>query len=150
MSRFSILTALSIVLAACTTHDTMNGGTMGDELAEAEQELDRHHGAMMAARSLPSVDEEADVHSSNMGEVMARMTEAMGGMMSHCSGARMGEMHELMTALRYQMRDHAEALENATQLDSVQTLCASHVGEVRGILSSMHDGLGRAECGMMR
>ena len=50
--RLAILTSLSLLLAGCTTHGMSGTGAMGDHLAEAEEELDRHHGVVMDATAI--------------------------------------------------------------------------------------------------
>ena len=150
MQRLSIATTLSMVLAACTAHGTNDSGAMEGHLAEAEEELDRHHGVVMDSTSLPDVIEEAGMHDSKMGRVMERMDHAMGGMMSHCSAAGTDEMHDAMAAMRSEMHDHAGALENAADLRSAHALCESHFGEMSEMFSGMQRGLARASCRMMR
>jgi hypothetical protein len=138
-----------MLLAACTTHGMMGSGPMEGQLEQAQEELDRHHGAVMAATSLPEVFEEAGMHDSSMGQVMDGMNDAMGGMMSHCSGSGMDEMHDGMSGMHSEMRDHIGALETAADLGSAQSLCESHVGEMRQMLAGMQHALGRSGCRMM-
>jgi hypothetical protein len=126
-----------------------NGGAMANHLTEAEQELDRHHDVVMDEVTLPGVVSEAGTHDSNMSRVMEGMDDAMADMMSHCSGAGMGEVHEMMTNMQSEMHAHTGALENAADLGSAQTLCASHVADIREMLSTMHGALGRTGCRMM-
>lgn len=149
MTRVWVLAAFSTALAGCTTHGMGSAG-METDLAEVDEELGRHHGAVMDAASLPGVVEEAFAHESNMSRIMEGMDDSMGGMMSHCSGAGMSEMHEIMTDMQSEMHSHAGALESSTDLGSAQTRCDSHVAEMREMVSTMRGALGRTGCGTMR
>lgn len=144
-----ILAAFSTALSACITHGMDGSAGMQIDLAEADEELVRHHEVVMGASSLPGVVTEAGTHDSNMSRIMEGMDDSMGGMMSHCSGAGMSEMHEIMTHMQSEMRSHAGALESSADLGSAQRLCESHVAEMRDMVSTMHDALGRTGCPMM-
>jgi hypothetical protein len=122
---------------------------MNHRLAEAEEELDRHHLVVMDAGSLPAVMEEADNHDSRMGRILDGMDDAMGSMMSHCSASGMSHMHEMMSGMQNEMREHAGILEDVTELSAAQSFCESHVVDMREMLTSMQDVLDQAECGIM-
>jgi hypothetical protein len=138
-----------VLLPACG--DTMSGNqAMERHLDEADQELDRHHGAVMNAGSLLEVGGEATRHDEKMGQVMDKMDGAM-DMMSHCSGAGMSEMHDMMSAMATEMGEHSAALEAAGDLGSAQALCEAHVTVMHEMISDGHDAVGRMGCqSMMR
>lgn len=149
MTRVWVLAAFSTALVGCTAHGMGSAG-METDLAEVDEELGRHHGAVMDAASLPGVVAEAFAHESNMSRIMEGMDDSMGGMMSHCSGAGMSEMHEIMTDMQSEMHSHAGTLESSADLGSAQTRCESHVAEMREMVSTMRGALGRTGCGTMR
>jgi hypothetical protein len=138
-----------ILLPGC--EGSMSGNeAMERRLDEAARELDRHHAAVMDAGSLPEIGEEATTHDENMERIMDDMGGAM-DMMSHCSGAGMSEMHDMMTGMKAEMLEHSTALRAAGDLGSAQGLCESHATEMRAMISDGHDALGGMGCqGMMR
>jgi hypothetical protein len=148
MTRRLILAGLSLVLAACSMHSS-GGETTDERLAEVEVELNRHHGAVMGATSLSDVVAEASNHGANMHRIMDEMGSPMQGMMSHCSGASMRQMSNMMSRMDTQMRDHTAALQDVTSIGSAQALCVSHVAEMREVIAGMRGTLGNADCGMM-
>ena len=150
MTRFWFMTSLSVVLAACTMNGMTGSGAMESHFAEAEEELDRHHGAIMGAASMPDVIEEASMHDSSMGRAMDGMDGGMVGMMSHCSGGGMDQMHETMSEMRSEMHAHVGALETATDLGSAKESCESHVAEMREMFAGMRHALDETGCQMMR
>ena len=98
---------------------------------------------------MPDVSEEAGRYDSGMGRIMDGMNDAMGSMMSHCSGSGMDEMHSSMSGMQAKMRAHVDVLETTTDVGFARALCESHVSEMRGMLSNMQHALGRTGCKMM-
>lgn len=148
MTRRLIPTLLSLAFAACSMQSS-GGDTADERLAEVEDELHRHHGALMGATSLADVDGEALTHGANMHGIMDEIAGTMPDRMAHCSSPSMHRMGNMMSHMDAEMRDHVAALENAMNIDAAQALCMSHLAEMSEMIATMRGTLGRASCGMM-
>ena len=140
------LVLAAVVLAGCG-HDAMHEGmaSMQEEIDGVRLENARHEAVVQAAVSLPEVLAELAHHEQVMAGTMSHMDGAM-SKMSHCSGAGMAPMMDVMKQMRATMPTHRAALEEAADLGSAQAEVRRHSGAVIEMMVMMERLLPDAGC----
>lgn len=140
------LAALPLALG-CASEDTGDGadGSVASGLAQAEQEVQHHHQAVMSASDAARVFAETIGHHERMRGILGDVYDSVSYDM-HCSHAGKDQMHSMATNMEHAQGEHMSGLHEGRSLEALRAACTAYVTRMHTLLEDMHHALVDAPC----
>lgn len=140
------LAALPLVLG-CASEDSGDGadGSVESGLAQAKQEVEQHHRAVMSASDAAQVIAETIGHHERMRGILREVYDSVSYGM-HCSHAGKDRMHSMTTNMEHAQGEHMSGLHGGRSLEVLRARCTAYVTQMHTLLDDMHQVLADASC----
>ncbi|MBK7583277.1 MAG: hypothetical protein IPI67_24175 [Myxococcales bacterium] len=124
---------------ACS--DVMHEELHGD-VSEARAELSRHHGLVIAATSLASVQADIAPHEQKLDAFLNRV----GAGAKHCTELGEATMHNSMAIANEEIDAHTQTVLATDDVESARASCGQYLENMRHLLSAIDLSLTDMDC----